>query len=75
MFACGIVVALIGVSTEMVSLITMNARAVMKKGKWWRHACVDHLTFREIQYLDLIRKKNDIMYREILNLVRREKAV
>ena len=23
-------------------------------------ACVDHLTFREIQYLDLIRKKNDV---------------
>ena len=58
-----------------------NGNGLMgKRGVWVGGGCgggmvdCEDLTVREVQYMKLIRKKNDIMYSEVLHLIRQEKA-
>ncbi len=78
-FVGGIAASLTGVTQELLSVLTVNARALILRGKHGVASSLfegcGHLTFREVQYLTLIRSKNDIMYRDIVELVRGDKSV
>ena len=76
-FVLGIAVSLLGVLCEFVGCLVMNFKAVVwsdaKKMSSY-HGC-SHFTFRELSYLEVIRRKNDLMYTHVLTLVRRSKSV
>ena len=74
----GIVVSILGLVYEVFSLLIMNVKLLLKKeqGNICEYASdCEHLSFRELQYLKYIRKKNDIMYSEICNLLRTDKTL
>ena len=72
----GIVVSILGLVYEVFSLLLMNVRLLVKGEARCEYATdCEHLSFRELQYLKYIRKKNDIMYSEICNLLRRDKTL
>ena len=75
----GIIVSMVGFLFELFNLLVMNVKLLIK-GERRKNTCdysadCEHLTFRELQYMKYIRKKNDIMYSEICNLLRRDKTL
>lgn len=76
-FVLGIAASLAGVLCEFARCVAMNVRDVVRsdtKKMAAYHGC-EHFTFRELNYLEVIRRKNDLMYSHVLALVRRGKTV
>ena len=77
----GIMVSMVGFLYELFNLLVLNVKLLVKGERRKQSACeyvggdCEHLTFRELQYMKYIRKKNDIMYSEICNLLRRDKTL
>ena len=76
-FIIGISASLIGVLCEFVNCVMMNVRSIWRNDskKMDMYDGCPHLTLRELRYMDVIRRKNDLMYKEVLSLVRREKIL
>ena len=76
-FVIGVTASLIGFLCQVVHIVMLNMTA------WFRsdakkmdlyHGC-GHLTFRELNYMDIIRMKNHLMFNEVLALVRQQGEV
>ena len=80
----GILISLASFSQKMFSLLLVNACALLSTGNGKHNmkrdmVCLlpdnEDLTLREMQYMELIRRKNHIMHSEVLYLLRQEKTI